>query len=145
MPLGSSSATPVINPGPIRASGFRFRRRQKPADDLAHPDFLRPLGLFTAPYLAFAKTTSRILVERPMVVYPSYTSISAQGSFASAPDKFRRPFGVEGLDPFPEIVRLAKAAVAVAFQLDRDRQHRILGMVQKFFGRARGKRRDATK
>src|ERR1700690_65508 len=35
MPLGSSSAAPVISPGPIRAKGCCFTRRQMAASDFA--------------------------------------------------------------------------------------------------------------
>ena len=62
----------------------------------------------------------------------------------SAPDEFRRAFCVEGFDPFPEIIRLAQPAVAMAFQFDRNRQRAILGIVQKFLCRPLRERREAA-
>src|SRR3954470_5696273 len=54
----------------------------------------------------------------------------------------RGPFGMECLDAFAEVVRLAQAAVAMAFQLDRDRERGVFGVVEQLLGgalRDRGK------
>src|SRR4029077_5053802 len=52
MPLGSSSAAPVMRPGPIFARGCFLTRRQRSASDLARKDFLCCLDGCTAPHLA---------------------------------------------------------------------------------------------
>ena len=51
MPLGSSSAAPVIRPGPIFARGCFLTRRQRSASDLARVDFLCCLDSCTVPHL----------------------------------------------------------------------------------------------
>src|SRR3984885_15941310 len=71
--------------------------------------------------------------------------LNSEKDRSSAPDEFRRPLGVEGLDALLEVIRLAQTAVAMAFQFDRDRQCRIFGVVQKLLGRALGHRREGTK
>src|SRR5690348_4855625 len=50
MPLGSSSAAPVIRPGPTFARGCRFRRRQISASEIARRDLLSFLDCRTAPH-----------------------------------------------------------------------------------------------
>src|SRR3954466_9357471 len=59
---------------------------------------------------------------------PSFVLCSAAG-------EFRRTLGVEGLYAFLEVLRLAQAAVAMAFELDCDRQRRILGVVEELLCR----------
>ena len=57
----------------------------------------------------------------------------------------RRTLGVESLDAFLEIVRLAQAAVAMALEFDRDRQRRILGIVEQLLRGALRQRREGAK
>src|SRR5690348_1963922 len=57
----------------------------------------------------------------------------------SAADEFWRPLSVEGLDAFLEIVGLAQPAVAMPFELDRNRQRRIFSIVEELL---RGALRD---
>src|ERR1700733_8573234 len=61
--------------------------------------------------------------------------ISCQHDLVSAPDEIWRPFGVEGLDPLLEILRLAQPAVAMAFQFDRNGQRGVFRIVQKLLRR----------
>jgi len=56
----------------------------------------------------------------------------------SAADEFRCTFGVEGLDTFLEVLGLPQAAVAMAFELNRNGQRRILGIVEELFRSALG-------
>src|SRR5689334_20185731 len=63
----------------------------------------------------------------------------------SSSNEFRRTFCVEGLNPFLEILRLTQAAIAMAFQFDRDRQQRIFRVVQQLLCRALCKRGKAAK
>src|SRR6516165_11612998 len=51
----------------------------------------------------------------------------------SPPDEFRRTLCVESFNSFLEIFRLTQPAVAMAFEFDRYRKRRILGIVQKLF------------
>src|SRR6516225_8244776 len=54
----------------------------------------------------------------------------------SPPDEFRRTLCVESFNAFLEIFRLTQPAVAMAFEFDRDRKRRILGIVQELFRRS---------
>ena len=56
--------------------------------------------------------------------------------------ELRRPLGVKRLDALAEIVRLPQPAVAVAFELDRERQRRVFGVVQQLLRRALRERRE---
>src|SRR6202035_5987686 len=71
--------------------------------------------------------------------------LNAEKDRSSASDEFRGPLGVEGLDALLEVIRLAETAVAMAFQFDRDRQRRILGVVQELLRRSLGHRREGAK
>src|SRR3984885_6251347 len=71
--------------------------------------------------------------------------LNSEKDRSSASDEFRRPLGVEGLDALLEVIGLAQTAVAMAFQLDRDRQRRILGVVQELLRRSLGHRREGAR
>src|ERR1043166_7301825 len=60
------------------------------------------------------------------------------------PAEVGRPLGVERLDALAEILRRAQPAVAMALQLDRDRERAILGVVEELLGGALGERREAA-
>jgi hypothetical protein len=51
---------------------------------------------------------------------------------------------MESLDPLPEVIGLPQAAVAMPFQLDRDRERCVFGVVEKLLGRALGDRGEAA-
>src|SRR5207302_85065 len=68
----------------------------------------------------------------------------ASYSAFSDPSEFGNALGVKRLHSFAEVVRLAQAAVAVTFELDRDRERRILGVVQKLLCCALGERRECA-
>src|SRR5579862_70735 len=82
--------------------------------------------------LASTGSDSSILFESAIDIYPSNVPENLRSNSAS--DKFRRPLGVERLDPLLEVIRLAQTAVAMAFQFDRNRQRRVLGVVEEFLG-----------
>src|SRR5437588_8344509 len=64
--------------------------------------------------------------------------------FISASLEVRRTFGVERLHAFLEIVGLTQSAVAMALQLDRDRQRGIFRVVKQLFRRALRQRRERS-
>src|SRR5689334_11940593 len=76
-----------------------------------------------APTLPSCNSATVILKFPPCIVLQLFNR--------SAADEFRRPLGVEGLDAFLEIVRLPQPAVAMPFELDRNRQRRVLGVVEE--------------
>src|SRR4249919_1770648 len=62
----------------------------------------------------------------------------------SDPSELGGTLGVKRVHSLAEVVRLAQAAVAVTFELDCDREGRILGVVQKLLRRALGERRECA-
>jgi hypothetical protein len=62
----------------------------------------------------------------------------------SAAAEARFALCVEGLDAFAEIIRAAQAAIGLAFELDGERQARVLGVVEEFLRGALGERRKAA-
>ena len=63
-------------------------------------------------------------------------SLSSCGSLACV--------GMEGVDAFAEIIGAAQAAIGLAFELDGERQGRVLGVVEKLLRSALGERRNTT-
>src|SRR5258707_15105654 len=71
----------------------------------------------------------------------SFLPVCPKNEF-STPDKFWRTLSVKGFDAFLEVFRLSQAAVAMALQLDRHRQRRVLGIVEQLLGSALRQRRE---
>src|SRR5205085_10473730 len=67
---------------------------------------------------------------------PPTRIVPALRVFISSSLELRGALGVERLDALLEVVGLAQPAVAMAFQLDRNRQRRVLGVVEQFLGGA---------
>jgi hypothetical protein len=70
--------------------------------------------------------------------------LSAAAEQALTSQELRLSLGVEGLDAFAEIIRLAQTAVTMALELDGEGERRVFGVVEKFLCRALRQRREAT-